>query len=114
MRMCSFKSAEAQEPTIKHLRLLEGFELMQLIGWDVSEYARHEESYSSGLLTSLAGNACSAFALAPWTVVAVGALGFVGFSHHPATPQTQQSEVVASSDYSEDASRQSDRSERSS
>ena len=88
------------------VRALEGFELMQCIGWDCSEYRRvssndaHEaDVLEGGLLTSFAGNAFSAFACGPFSMVALACLGKANVrcdQGHASTCQAGDSVAAAS------------------
>ena len=56
------------------IRAARGWELMQVIGWEVSEYTVGHP-LDGNLLTSLAGNAFSAFACCPFAIASMAVYG---------------------------------------
>ena len=81
MRCAEFNPAKPTEPIV-FIRVLDGFENMQLSGWDACMYStdrvKQGEGYSSSLLTSLAGNAFNAFQCLPLCMAALAVLGQAG------------------------------------
>ena len=67
-----------RDPEKVVVRALEGFELMQLSGWDNSFYKKMDAPLDGALLTSFAGNAFSAHACMPVAIAALGAAGKPG------------------------------------
>ena len=76
-----------RDPPKLDVRALEGFELMQLIGWDNSFYKKMDAPLDGALLTSFAGNAFSAYACMPFAIAALGAVGKPGKQR--VAPETQ-------------------------
>jgi hypothetical protein len=64
------------------VRLVTPIELFQFLGWDRRQYVSPEDAersgkYTPGTLTSLAGNAFSAFAAVPWVITTLIVAGSV-------------------------------------
>ena len=61
------------------IRMLQGFELMQLMGWDLTEYASLDAlprgALNCSLLSSLAGNAFSTFMCVPFSMAILAVVG---------------------------------------
>lgn len=69
------KREGASEPITVQLRAIEGYELMAVSGWDPSFYSSAELP-GSWALTSLAGNAFSAFAAGPVALLGIASSPF--------------------------------------
>ena len=73
---------------VTHIRLVEGIEMMQLIGFDASLY-NPSHPLGAAPLSNMAGNAFSAFAATPFAIAACALFGIANVSSPQAVSSSE-------------------------